>query len=558
MSLGFLRKKEFIWAVILVALFIALHYSGLHIPYHQDEYKWVSYSRSETGAVPHPPLTEFIYVKLGPIVGDNNFRLIPFAFGLVNLFLIFYLAKIIFNKKTAFWVAGLFTISFFSLLASLMVDVDGAVMPFFFLLMAIGYYKLRVTKYELRSTNWKWLALLIIGTIGGFLIKVSAALPICAFALDFAIEKNVFKDKKKIIKYAGFGILGAAALIAVLFLAKFVFPFFNLEYSFKYWLHFANSSSFLNRGWLQTFIQFAKSIMYTSPLLILPAFFIDKEIWKKTRPFFLFIFIGLSFYLFAFDFSIGALDRYLQFLVMSLCIISGAVFAKTFEDKETKLEKKDFISISIISVSIFVLQLFNQFVPPLYPKTEWIKRVLFLKWNFLFPFTGGSGPTGFYVSFLFIALIWICSIIFALSFLKIKNIKKRALFCILVLGLLYNSVFIEEYLFGKINGSPYGLFEDAKEFIVKDKNINKVVVYNDIGGFEIMQTGKYARRMYATPQFEQTYIDFFKTFSGHILYIDIPKIGDNNFYSDYLNSCKNIYEKKDQYITAEILDCQNN
>jgi hypothetical protein len=126
----------------------------------------------------------------------------------------------------------------------------------------------------------------------------------------------------------------------------------------------------------------------------------------------------------------------------------------------------------------------------------------------------------------------------------------------LILGILYNGVFIEEYLFGRINGSPYRLFQNAKEMIRKDGGIKQVVVYNDIGGFEIKQIGKYARRMYAAPQFEQTYIDYFKTFSGHILYIDIPPISDNNFYSNYISSCRQIYKETDKYITAKIFDCK--
>jgi hypothetical protein len=560
MSFQFFQRKEFVWFMTLLVLFIALHFYGLHIPYHQDEYKWVQYSHPDVmapGTVPHPPLTEFIYADfLGPRVGDDNFRVIPFAFGLINLLLIFYLAKIVFDKKSALWTIFLFVISFFSLLASLMVDVDGAVMPMFFLIMGIGYYKLRVIKYELRSTNWKWLGAMVLGAVGGFLIKVSAILPIFALFLDFLIEKGVFSDKKRILKYLGFGILGLLGFVIILFASKFIFPFFNLEYSFKYWSHFANSSSFLNRGWLQTFIQFAKAIMYASPLLILPAFFSGREIFKKARPLFLFIFAGIIFYLFVFDFSIGALDRYFQFLVIPLCLISGAVFAKYFSDTSARLEKEDFITVPIILISVFVLQFFNNFVPPLYPKTEWINRILSLKWNFLFPFTGGSGPTGFYISFLFMAIIWICSIIFAMSLLKMKNVRKRALLCILALGILYNGVFIEEYLFGKINGSPYGLFQETKQFIAKNKDIKKVVVYNDIGGYEIREIGKYERRLYATPQFEEGYRNFFKNFSGHVLYIDIPKMGENNFYSNYLSSCTNIYTKSDKYITAKIFDCR--
>ena len=173
----------------------------------------------------------------------------------------------------------------------------------------------------------------------------------------------------------------------------------------------------------------------------------------------------------------------------------------------------------------------------------------------MFPFTGGSGPTGFYVSFAFIALIWVCSVIFGFSAFREAKYKKQALFTILILGLSYNAVFIEEYLFGKINGSPYGLFVETKEFIKNNDSIKSVVVYNDIGGYDIQQLGKYKRRLYAAPQFENDYRKFFENFSGHVLYIDIPRIGDNNFYANYLLNCKNIYQKTDKYITAQILKC---
>lgn len=157
MNLMFWCKNELVGLIILVVVFVSLHTFGLHIPYHQDEYKWVGYSHDvgeDKGAVPHPPLTEFIYSKLGPAVGDNNFRLIPFGFGLVNLFLIFYLVNIIFDKKTAFWSIFLFTTSFFSLLASLMVDVDGGVMPFFFLILSIGYFELRKSNFQFSIFNF--------------------------------------------------------------------------------------------------------------------------------------------------------------------------------------------------------------------------------------------------------------------------------------------------------------------------------------------------------------------------------------------------------------------
>jgi hypothetical protein len=82
------------------------------------------------------------------------------------------------------------------------------------------------------------------------------------------------------------------------------------------------------------------------------------------------------------------------------------------------------------------------------------------------------------------------------------------------------------------------------------------VVYNDIGGHEIQKLGKYERRMYAAPQFEETYREFFKTFSGHILFIDIPRIDENTFYYNYMLSCKVIHANHDNYINAFVLDCR--
>lgn len=566
MILPLSNRKGFLLFASICVFFILVHIVAIHHPYHQDEYKWVSYSHNASGAVPHPPLTEFIYLKLGPIVGDNNFRLIPSAFGLVNLFLIFYLTKIIFDKRSAFWVAGLFTVSFYSILASLMVDVDGAVMPFFFLIMCIGYFKLTSSPAHLLCRDrWEedkslkyfliWGGIMLFGAIGGFMIKVSGILPIGALFLDFLIKKSVFSDKKRILKYLSLGLLGVLILIGLLLFAKFVFPFFNLQYSLKYWKHFANSSSFLSRGWLQTFIQLAKSMLYLSPLLVLPAFLTDREIWKKARPFFFFIFIGLVFYLFAFDFSLGALDRYFQFLIIPLCLIGGAVIAKNikFSYQRSVIE---IVSLIMLAIAIFSVQFFKHSTPSLYPKAEWLDRIFSFKWDFLYPFSGGSGPLPFYVSFSFIGIIWICSAIFAIAALIKRDFKKQSVIAILIFGLFYNAVFAEEYLFGKINGSAKRLVADSAEFIKDSHEIKKVIVYNDNGGWIIQKAGKYERRMYATPQFESEYRKILKNFSGHVLFINIPKLQEPSFYSDYMNSCRVVYGKTDNYIESKILDCR--
>lgn len=543
-----LSKKHWLVLLLVFVLFLALRLPGTDALYHQDEYKWPLYAEAkifEPGTVPHPPLTEFIYRIIGREINPDNFRFIPLTFSIANFFLIFYLAKLLFDKRTAFITVFLFSISFYSILASLMVDTDGSVMPFFALLSSIFYLKWKEKKFF----NW-FLIPLLAAVIGGFLIKASFAVFVGALILEYAFEKRLFSNRKGLLRLIGTVVGIGVLLVVVLLISKFIFPFFNLDKSLTYWKHFA----VLDRGWMQTFIQFAKAILYTSPLLIIPAFFADREIFRKTRLFYIFIFAGLFFYLFAFDFSLGALDRYFEFLVVPLCIIAGAVISKFLLGGF--IPKKDKILFGIIAILIFAVQFFNHFVPPHHPKTEWIERAIALKWNFLFPFTGGSGPTGFYISFLFMALFWLISIAFLVSGYVKGNLKSRILFGIILFGLVYNAVFIEEHLFGKINGSPYNLFPEAFAIIKENNDIKNVITYNDIGGHEIRQTGKYQRRLYAAPQFEHEYREVFKNFNGHILFIDIPRVDPNSLYTKYFDSCEAIYSKTDKYITAKLLSCK--
>ena len=184
-------------------------------------------------------------------------------------------------------------------------------------------------------------------------------------------------------------------------------------------------------------IQLIKALLFASPLLIVPFLFIDREIFSKTRVLFLFILLGLFFYILVFDFSIGALDRYLQFLIVPLCVIAGAIFAKYINFPR----KLGIIWPILISILLISVQFFNHFVPSLYPKTEWINRALSLKWNFLFPFLGGSGPTPFYVSFLFIALMWVICVLVSLLALRKIELRRGVLLGVLFFGFCYNIVF---------------------------------------------------------------------------------------------------------------------
>src|SRR3989338_9703639 len=90
------HRKEFILLIFLAVVFVALHIFGLSQPYHQDEYKWpiiVNPELTEPGVIPHPPLSEAIYRATRNFFGDENFRVTPLIFSLINLTLIYIIVR---------------------------------------------------------------------------------------------------------------------------------------------------------------------------------------------------------------------------------------------------------------------------------------------------------------------------------------------------------------------------------------------------------------------------------------------------------------------------------
>ncbi|MDO8669052.1 MAG: glycosyltransferase family 39 protein, partial [Candidatus Buchananbacteria bacterium] len=547
----FFKNSKF-YAVLIFALFVVLRLPGLDLPYHQDEVKWAGHASSGFQAIvqiPHPPLGTILMVMAAKIFGFDGMRYLPFVFGAINFWLLFYLVKYKFSFKASLWSVLFLSVAFYSVLASLMVDTDGQILPFFFLLSAILFYKWQDGRTIGRKIFWG--GLLILSLLLGFLIKVSFIIAVGAIILELLCYKSESLSFKGFIKTASVTI-GILVLFATfVFGILYFLPNFNISQKLNYWRHFI---IFADRNYLQISIQFFKALFYASPLLLAPLFFINRTNFKKIRLFIIFLVLGLIFYLVLFDFSSGALDRYLQFMVVPLSIIGGVMVADIFGSDPIRVSRKIFVLSGLVAVGIFLTQFLPHFVPALYPKAEWFGRVLNLKWNFLFPFTGGSGPMGFYVSWLFMALTWLATIILVIfAFIKIRW-RRSTWIVILILGLLYNGVFIEEYLFGKINGSPVVLLKNAVDFIKNDGNIRKVITYNSIGDRELAQTGKYERRLYVAPKFEPSYVDILKNFKGHYLVIEIPRIDSNSIYVRYFTSCKVVYEEFSGKIPARVYD----
>lgn len=547
------RKKEYFILFLLIFVFLVLRIPAVHHPYHQDEYKWPMYAYNigyKPGDVPHPPLTEYIYRITGKIFTENDFRFTPLIFSTFNLILLYIFVRNRYGFSPAVWSASFFTLSFFGVLASLTIDTDGAILPFFFLLSLIFYDLAYKSSGKKRGI---FTLVMVVFMFLGLMVKLSSVLGTGAIIIDFLIREKSKLTKKRILYFTLFVFGFIAISVLLLFISKYVFSGFNLERGFSYWDTFVRG--FGGRNFLQTGIQFVKSLLYLSPFLVGIGLISLFPYRKDLRLFHIFIVIGLTFYLVLFDFSIGALDRYLAFMIVPLCIIAGVLVSEKI--KNIKNVKLSYLLIGIIILFLInSLQFLNQAVPALYPKTEWINRILSLHWNFLYPFSGGSGPLGFYISWMFIGTMWLSGLVLFVWYFINKENKSTILLLFLILGFVYNGIFIQEYLFGTINGSAPRLVKNSLEYIKNNQDIKSVIVYNDNGGWDVRRTGKYFRRMYATPQFEEEYKGILTKFNGHILFVNIPRINENNFYSNYLSGCREIYNEDDKMISAKIYDCR--
>lgn len=553
------REITIFFAVLFV--FVALRVFGVHLPYHQDEWKNVSASQTIAGAgafFAHPPLMQMIFVAGNFIFGEDYMRVLPLLFSIASLFLLYFVIRNRLGKKEALLSAVLFSICFYNIVGSLSPDVDGAILPFLFLVAVFAYDKF-LSVFGTRK-SWKWLSLLVLALLAGFLIKLSFVLVVGTILIDYLWARYSKMGKREII-FSTLGVFGFGITYALLLYGiKFIYPAFDMSIMMGHAKQFTEEG----RNWIQIFVQGLKAIYYLSPLMIIPLFFANKDIFRKTRIFFIYLILGFIFYFALFDFSRGALDKYIMFAIVPLSVICGSIFANIFSNSNL-LKLKNINRFIILGVILSGFLLFLNFtphsIPPLYPKTEWFGKVVHFEWNFLNPFHGGSGPLGFYVSFLFIALSFIVSSVLGIMGLIKKEWRIGVCIGLIIIGISYNLVFAEEFLFGKINGSAPKVLREAVSFIDNSPNIKNVLTYNDIGNHELSKIHKYSGRIYATPQSEDGYRKKFAEHiannGGYFLVVDIPHINPKSFYGEFFAKCKVEFEARNRKIDAKVYDCKN-
>lgn len=530
------------WLWFLVLLFIATRFLGLDQLYHQDEYRWVTQVyTAEFGKVdsPHPPVMQTLFSLGGKLFGYDNLRIVPFFFGILTLLLIYIVSlKLTDSKKVAYVASGLYIINVYSLIASVMIDIDGTLLPF---LILLAYYLYLRT---FGDGDKKFVLPLILVMLIGFFTKLSYVLFAGALAVEYlwtSYDNGRFsRQLKRTLLF--FGIFGVLVIGLYVLYGKADPRFAEYSANFKF-------LNFGSRAYFDLFLRMFKFFIWFSPLLFLPTVYglFKKEIFRKYRLWYIYALFNFLFYLVIFDFARLPIERYFMFIIAPSVLISADVIYALF----SRVNKKYLIWSLVGFLLLLVWSIFAAYeAMPLNPKEAYIEKVKDLNFNFLIPLTGGSGPIGFYGSALFILWTWlICAVGLFL------NKKKWAVSLFLVFGTGYNIFLSVENLTGVAYGSVDQVTKKSVNYIINDQEINSVVTYYDAGVYYLKIADKYIGRFYTAPS--RDYSQRLKTHRGHYLIVDFPAIDKDSLYWQLISRCELDKKFTDKYVDSYIFDCRS-
>ena len=566
-----MNKK--IWIFVLVAsVFLAARLPAVQQIYHQDEYKWAMQADPVSDwASPHPPMGKQTLRFTGNILGFENLRFAPLLFSFLCLALIYLTIKKI-TKKTRVALLGafLFSINVYSVIASLQIDIDGAILPFFILLTYYAYLNL------LTENKKFWWVVFGIGIAGGFLTKLSFFIFVGALVADYVI--TIYYSGQLNIKRVAAKGLKFAVIFALLVTAYYYLNPSGTNRVIEYGRHF-NSLNFASRAYFELAFKILKSLVWLSPLLLLPviAGLLNRDVIKRYRFWYIYLFFNLLFYIVLFDFAKLTVERYLMFLIIPCCIISAGVLGELTEGFSWRKEyRKIFlISLAFVLFSAVILSIPHS-VLPLDPKINYVNHIKNLDFNFLIPFTGGSGPVGFYFSAQYILWSWIGAVMLLALGLLLKSGKPCSRFSdcdevakktsenslrgkqkfilgFMIFGIGYNILFLNEYLFGGLFGSVPNVAKASVQYVLDNPEIKDVTTYYDTGNYYLILADKSAGRFFTAPS--RDYSPRFNAYKGYYMVVDFPAIDRNGRYWPFLERCKLDKQFNDKYVNSYIFNC---
>lgn len=534
----------------------------------------------------HPPLYSWIAMSFTSVLGMSNvaFRLIHIIFGALTIYLVFLIARRYFGSKAALWSVAIIGYSYYHILASIQITIDGSILAFFYLLTL--YFFMRYSEFDVKDELAfragktgirinKWLPLAGVAFGFAMLTKVSAILvlpPIVAYSL--IKSRSV---KKTAVELGAICIMGVLMFSSYLILSSFDPS--GIEFVKARAQEVAVKSP-LNLPLLA--IQFAQAGIWMGPfiigmLLLSFAWLLDKkkddQSKKNTHLMMLFITTIIFFYVFIIRDNFRPIERYFMVLTAPISILAGAYLSKI------KFEKKHlliFISVFVIFSGFLVwLNLKQNEYLPFYPKEEFIKYAVGFDWAVYMPFLGNEGPVGFYLSLDTVAYSFILAFIALGIYLitKYARVKRKgcgqaaisALVVFIAVAAAFNVIITEEYLIGKMNPDIEKVSKEMLDYVEKN-DVKKPLLFFRNFALEFYTTPKYGECPYQLKYWDECSIDFSDDKNprklelidkgGTILVVDFPKINHDSLLWKKFSECKKLksfYDKGQE--VGFIIEC---
>jgi len=547
----------------LFVLFLFVRMPLLNFIYHQDEHKWariVNPAFGLQGESVHPPFTEITFHYFGELFGYDHLRWLILLFAAACFWMIFKIAREQYNKQAAWWSLLLFAIIPYSVIASIQIDIDGAILPFWILLTFWSLTRLDWRSLKTSKAARWWLVLLGIGILGGLLTKLSFVL-IFPGALMYLWrcyqpKVNYKLFEKVLVWFTGIIIIFSAILV----IFHLIYPELSPIRFLQYTTHFS-ALNFLSRDYAQMAYLVTKSILLLSPLLLLLLIHCGQT-WRRHEFWWWYISFGLLFYLVIFDFSNRTIDRYMMFLILPLVFIGGERLARFWEQTRLTFGPRVLASSLLVGglfwliIGSWLILSYNKILP-LVPKSAYVAQLKNLDFSFVLPFSSGSGPLGFYMSAKFIVVFWCLAILLTVVWYWSRAARWQVIVKMLFLSsaVVYCLWFNLELATGLAYGSPDKVARAVLATAVNDDSIDKVITYNDAGTYELDSAGKYQARFYTQPIFAEGTRGKMKQWQGDYVVIDFPEINKQSVFWQYLQSCGTVFQSVDKRVNGYIFNC---
>lgn len=436
--------------LILFILGILIRLFGINQAGYDDELDYLASSQTDNyyglnNVVYHPPLSVWFTTLVTGLFGANTYvmRISFMLLFLLTTYLIYLLAKKFYDKKAALIAVFLMLFSFYGILASLQIDMEGSLITFFYTFAFFSFIKYQENKNKL----WYLLTAVICGL--ALLTKESSILLIgILYVYSLTSDKIKFSNiSKKTLNFIPLGLI-ALSIFAVYPLLNYLSP--------------VNYTEGVSANILQnifptiSFEGIAMLLFWVGPLLLGLGLLSLTRYDKKDKLFYIWIFVILVWYIFMI--KLGDHSRYYMNLIPAFSILGGKYLSRI------KFNKKQIY----LCISLFILFLGFLFYINLQP-LDYVPRdigiykdsLLSFKTDTAFSFTTSSGP-------LFITNLMgvVISLLISFLFLGLYLTKGNKIFLIafLAIALAFNIFLVQEYLFNTTQASPGDVINEMLEY----------------------------------------------------------------------------------------------